>query len=958
MSISLVALTPANTVWNDPTTQYQPPTPLSAGITTSAGSLLVCYCGLDVSTNATSAPVPTLSVTDSAGNFWQPVTLSPTSQPGARAMVWVCYNALPVTWVSVTPTTYCTADMAIVAEFTGLPANYLPTVDFVATPVTTAGTTVAVTGTASQSDYVFGLCAVSDAGVVVTPPSGGTWAVVKDQSTGTSFANQLQLNAVWNSNVPAGSITATWTLGSAHPAAAVLIGLSQTGTAPALPNPNFPATRVELAFGSTPSDPTNTVGVYTPGTFSPGNPLVNGWTDVTTRCIGKQDSAVIDGTRGRTYELSTPEAGTCTIGLRNDDGAFNPANTTGPYGANVKLGTPVRVTALWAGRYYPLFVGYVSKWPQDWPDMPQYGLAAMQCVDIVSIAATLNLPSAVQGEILADAPYTCLPFNEQYTSATQAPGGQVGTVRTVSECDGLQAVNTSRTNQKTGVYQDGQQSTGANAGTLTGTFTPAPVATGQTLSLLGTSESGMGCTSISGGPQGLLRGPGVTYIDNAGPTLAGNGLTYEFFVNVPIWTANAYSLNRINLFTIPSLPTPRNTTGTGNRPIETVYINNAAGTFTMNWIPGPTNIGVTPGNTMHIVGLLTSSGTTIYMNGNLIGGGTFSSTGITDQPLAYLFGPVRGPSSLGNNTPGTPEAGNYAMQYGTIYPYQLPIARILAHYQAGLGGFQNDAPVQRFARYCAWSGVNLNPAAWPVGTTYQTTLGAAYSTANSAMSDAMNELCLSDGGMWYGNCAGSLMFASKRALYNRTPSIVFGDLNNNSEVPYEPTFGLDYDNAYLSNVTQATQVSGPNTLVAPIEKDTTSVAQYFQRGTLQQSVSSTSPQDAYDRAYWSLNKFRQPSIRLRALTVSAAKKPTLAGGTNDVIAKCLGTDIGAIATVNRRPIGGVSYSLPVIIQKVDFKIGPGVFDFSYVGTPYTPEGSVLVADAAGFDVLGNNVLAW
>jgi hypothetical protein len=65
-----------------------------------------------------------------------------------------------------------------------------------------------------------------------------------------------------------------------------------------------------------------------------------------------------------------------------------------------------------------------------------------------------NLPSAVQGEIYADNPYFCFPFNEQYTSSTNTV---IGTVRTASECSGLLAVNTAPGNQQIATYIDGNQ---------------------------------------------------------------------------------------------------------------------------------------------------------------------------------------------------------------------------------------------------------------------------------------------------------------------------------------------------------------------------------------------------------------------------------------------------------------------------------------------------------------------
>ena len=83
----------------------------------------------------------------------------------------------------------------------------------------------------------------------------------------------------------------------------------------------------------------------------------------------------------------------------------------------VRLLTPVRVTAWWNGRRYPIWFGYVERYPQAWPDMPQWGFCQITATDAVAVASVANMYSAVQGDILADQPYAYLPMNEQYTSA-------------------------------------------------------------------------------------------------------------------------------------------------------------------------------------------------------------------------------------------------------------------------------------------------------------------------------------------------------------------------------------------------------------------------------------------------------------------------------------------------------------------------------------------------------------
>ena len=52
----------------------------------------------------------------------------------------------------------------------------------------------------------------------------------------------------------------------------------------------------------------------------------------------------------------------------------------------VRLLTPTRVTAWWQGRRYPIWFGYIERYPQAWPDLPQWGFSQITATDVVSVA--------------------------------------------------------------------------------------------------------------------------------------------------------------------------------------------------------------------------------------------------------------------------------------------------------------------------------------------------------------------------------------------------------------------------------------------------------------------------------------------------------------------------------------------------------------------------------------------
>lgn len=921
--------------------------PLVESISTSNSNMLAVWVG-SVLSNATTAELPAFSVSDSASNMWYPVALTSASNPAARGMWWVCPNALPVSWVSVAPTGYFSNVVGVVCEFSGLPSNYYPVIDTPGTAYTLSGTSLGATMTCAQADFTFSLfVAQTGAAGTVTPPAGMTSVTGSPWEQGSTI-NQVTVAAAYGT-ASAGSLTTTWSMtGSATQISVAVMGLSQASNLPTQVSANLPTTIVEVAFGSTPASITNPV-------------MYNGWTDVTARSIGSAGSPVISGMRGRSYELSEPEAGVCTVGLNNWDGAFNPANTASPYYPNVVLNTPVRISCFWNGRRYGLFYGYVSKWPQEWPDLPQFGLSRMQCVDAVSVASAVTMPSALQGEILVDNPYACFPFDEQYSTTQQAPGSEqtfaIGGIQVPIDANGLNAANSSRTNQRPGTYMNGNP-----VGT-----TANPVSTGLTLGLLGDSGTGMGCTSYSSGPSNVFRGPGVLYTDpNAPHVTATSQVSVEFVFTVPTWTPDTVG----GMFLFNAVPYPESTNGnygafSTNQSIQVYITYNVAianayaltvqcgqlgtGALTPLNSGSPVNITSLMGQPIHLVVRVAAGSCDFWVNGGNSGSASAFVSGSPQQlPIsAWSFGQAHVPFQVQTDN------WNYAMQYGTIYNYGLTPARIYNHYQAAISGFTGDLPNQRFGRLLAWTGINLQPGAWPQSSAYQVSLGAAYDVGGSSLSSSLNTVSTTDGGLWYANAVGNLMYACRRSLFDMPSSVTFGDSNTSgAEVPYLGNLGIDYDNAYLTNVVSTQQVNGPQTLSTAVANNQASEVQYFQRGPQQDTVESASVEDAYDRTNWLLNKYDQPSMRVRTMTVDAASNPS-------VFSKLLPIDIGSTATVNRRPMGATgTYSLPVSIQQIGFDIGPSVFQFKYTGTPYTKDNEVLVADLSGYNTLGSSVLAW
>jgi hypothetical protein len=1204
--------------------------PQTLPFTNTQGNLLVAFVFWESSSAPAMVPdiLPAATICDSVGNWWRLVADTGGNSSSIRTAIWVCDNALsiPATgWFSVAVPGYVLELACCVAEFSGIPAGYEPVIDFSVPFASNSSTEISLSAIISQADYCF-LAGVSFS-QTLTPP-GSPWLPI------TSSRSVIMYASYADSPFVSGNIA----IAAADACAGAVIGISQASYPPANGNVNFPVVRLEVAFGATPGDPTQAI-------------LDNEWTDITERAIAAGEAVDISVTRGRQYELATPESGEITASLNNLDGAFDPAWPGSPYYSNslnanmsfqlgiapwqpsnaavsltetynfasgvnavasqsmqvtpaggtgpmiagdlvpinsnnvysasawllcpsgweaggsvsinwyaaggayietatgvsialpasantwtqvtitavvppsdavfaqmvvelagsptsttvyyvaeaaivtgsnivktglVRLQTPVRISAYWQGRRYPVGYGYVERWPQSWPQLPQWGFSPMIATDVVGVVNSVNLPSAVRGEILADQPYLCFPFDEQYQTTSNTINGVSATA---SDASGLIATNVSRVNQQTANYISGDQI----------------IETGQTMSFEGDSGTGMGVTGYTDLVVTGFRGSGAVYGPDSSLPVIGQsaGLTADFWVTVPSVANNSGSVSVIPFIQLYGKPYVNSISPANLAPgwiasagIYLTESGTAIGTA-VSFIQCSKQTTISVGSVFpydslcHVLLSIPPSSTEMisYLNGTY---STVVPSSLAGPVTALTFG--QADYSYGSAW----SHWNYAFAYGSVYPYALSTSRITSHYNAGANGFAGDSITERFGRYLAWSQLNVNPAG-PGGISgppdaFQ--LSSAYSTSGSSLASALNTDTQSAGATWYGNASGNLVILPRGAVYRQPATIVFGDdaavilnanpdfqqngigwvtvngefsvtnsppagspyvtaaffsptaannalleetgavtvaagddyvingwfwtdsesvstglywvndagviissttfttvvqfetwsyvsaaatapadataaypfaglpsddgilyaehvivVNANTEVPYDRSLQLDYDNTYLQNVTQATLTQGANTLISPTEKDVTSIGTYLTRGPQSFTVNGASAQDAYDVAYWYLSKYKQPQLRIAQVTVDVANDPL-------IFEQVLQTDIATVGILNRRPIGGPPYSLPVICQHVEISIGPGLWKVAYQLSPYTQEDQVLVSDTTGQNVLGSSTLAW
>lgn len=925
----------------------------SIEMTTTAGNTLVLLAGWDLSTTPVTAPVPSVNVFDSAGNYWVPAADSGPGVAGTRSAAWVCVNAQAVEWVGVSLTTFASSLAFTVLEVGTAPA--LLSFDTAAGNAQQSAAQLVINpGTATDDDFAFSVYTIG-AVSAAQPVLPGWQPLTSVASAGGSAATSSLGGGLPHTNIalpvvtgpvnpaqiypyfqaaPAGTALATtFSVGSQPlPCSGVTFAIRSDVSPPYQPDDQFPVLKVELGLGYTPGDPSQP-----PPT----------WTDITGRCMSKDGDQFIQIQMGRQYELGAPEAGTSTIACYNGDGALTPG---GPNAlAGLSLEAPLRVSAFWQGAWYALCYMFTERFPQEWPDLPQWGMSRMVATDAISVMAAVNMVSAMDAETLLDAPYVLLPAAEQYLSFSNGLNSFGGSgfsalgYYNVADAQGLIAQNVSRVNQTAGMYVDGQ-------GNVPGGTSPAIAETGMTTNLLGTSNTGFGTSSIgtSTAPANPLSGPGLVYTDpNMPDPLSPNGVTVSFWVIIPS-TVTSTALQP-TVFTAYGPPTSY----PAARGSLSVQVMNFTGSNTLKvtladgtTVSAPFNVSATP---QRITLCITSSSLTVYVNGAL-----GATTGLAASQTTTWNAVALGSPNYAYGSGGT-VAGNFTAFGLALHACQVPVQRIVSQYNTGISGQQNAPAITRLAQILSWAGIGIARGGRQTfnGASQDTLQGPAYNLSGTNAAAAAAQIALNENGMLAAQPTGEVEFIHRWALLNQAPVVTFGDNPDPAagEIPYEPAQSWGFDNSYLANIFQTAQQYGPNTLFTAVGASLASEQQYFPRAGQQQTIQTMSALDATDAVNWRLGKYAQPGLRVAALTVNAAANPQAA------FPAVLSLRQGQVATVIRRPIGAPVIQQNCVVQRITHQIGGKTWLYGLQLSPYDLESSILQLDTPGFDSVGGGALA-
>lgn len=903
--------------------------------TTGSSTALLAYISWSVAQlpSESTGFAPAVNVTDSAGNLWRQLGIS-TASTAVRGAIWMADNPRQTEWVSVALTGWANSTSYIIMEMDGVPSSMTAvSLDFVQTVThTVSGTGLILNNaTASTTDTVFGL--------VSTGGDGGAMAVA-DGWTGIATAGGLSSTdattyALWIATQDEGTVPEFYeTWANTVPSTGIIVGLKQSSAAPSQPNPNMPAIVVEAAFGATPGDFTQSVDY----TWS-----VEGitWTDISSRCFSKGDEQSITVKRGRQYELTQEETGEIDILIDNHDGALTFGNTASPYYPHVIPGVPIRITAWFNGTQYPVAFGYVERWPQEWPDMPQWGFSTLVAVDAYGPMASTNLPSAVQGDIRKDNPYCYFPTNEQYEFTSQS----LTPTAVPLDANGLTAINMAFGNERYGAYRDGYDQ---------------PVTVGQALNLLGDEDTSLGATTYTA-QENNDNGPGLFYFDPNIPGNYGNGsFSVEFWF---AWgNTSAYACTLFSAFATPTsffaaqtLPTNGGvlTVGINTNPNNTTtvqtgfFVNNVAidgGTFNQDTF-APQHFALTTG----------PGGTACYLNGVLQG--TAPELGVIGQVRAITLGPAQ--FSYDCSGMVVYDGYNYIAGHLAWYPYEMQALQIENHYASGIDGFVGTPAPGRFAQVLTWGllGLKRGGTAWYriYGSAEDTYMSEAYSYEGSSASDVMGQIVQTEGGRCFTQANGSVIYQYRWYVYNQSAQFTFGDDPSLGEIPFAQETSFAVDNQYIYNLVTATQNRGPDTEFYVWNTNSLSQEEYFMRSGLDIQSYAMMPFDVYDVTNWNSVKYSQPVQRAVSVEIDASK---IQASNSQAFPAVLSLELNDFVTVNRRPIGGATISVTGAIQEISHEIGATYWHTSYQVAPIFPESNALMTDQSPNNSPGTSYLSW
>lgn len=518
------------------------------------------------------------------------------------------------------------------------------------------------------------------------------------------------------------------------------------------------------------------------------------------------------------------------------------------------------------GTWYPIYAGFVERWPQSWELDQSYSVVQPTAVDAFALLAQRKLNDPLAEEINLLNPRFLYKLDDPSGSqqATDATGNY-----------GPASVNVSK-------------------------FGPGSLVFGTDHGSGYTGDSGTVATFANSDPGTNLPGP-ATYID-----LSTAGITG------PANPSGDWS--RIFAFRYTG-PTP-----TTSATLWSSLDKKKGGGSSLFWIIDPTQglfmIVSGPGGTRitYAAGVITDvvDGNwhfvlAAYSHANLTltlqvdgQGGTYTGLSAADEPTGLVSDAVGG---WIDPTVGNGSAFNYQgdMSFCAEFPTALSVTQSNTLYNAWKNSFSGDATDVRYGRILKYAGYTSRTS---IATGMTRSMGPAQLDGQDALS-ALQDVVDTEGGEHFVDASGKIVFRARSYRYNTVaPVYTFGGDTAGGEFPFEEV-DLDYDPTHLGNIAEVTQATTGQVFTA---QDTTSQNAYFPR-TLTRTVNSSNAFECQDAASYLVSRYKNPATRVSMLKLNPAAYPAL-------WPVCLSLELGMRIRIIRRPLGRPAITVDAFVEQI------------------------------------------
>lgn len=509
-------------------------------------------------------------------------------------------------------------------------------------------------------------------------------------------------------------------------------------------------------------------------------------------------------------------------------------------------------------RYFPIYTGYIERYPQKWQHAGYRGVRPLECVDALSCLSRTVIAQSYPATIKADSPALIVPYTEAGPPhlAVRPDGGPL----------------------MIGYSHPGTGGTVNYAGDqFLDTTTPV-------LSVVAQNAS----PPVSGDPLY------ITFVGTQGAVLSVDpqSFTLELWAKFSLGTA---------FFGVGALASGENPNGEALGPQFNMGWSTNAGRLVMNFSDpngGTAQFviasfpGYPDGKWHHMVLRFPGSSTmqavidTVASSTPSVG---FTPSGSIGMNTIWI---------TANTYFGDPTS-QIALSYLAAYPFALSTTQISNHYQRGIGYLGELSGARALRLLTQYWSSNV------VVATGVATMAPDYSYDGRQVLGVLEEISDTEQGLTWCDTAGAVHVDSRdtRTLAGQTAAFVFGENTAGGELPYTD-IEYDFDPTYVYSEADLTTYAG--TLYKTVNP--TSQTNYGQR-ILSATIQAATDFQVQQAGVFFVNRYDTPVLRIAKLTLDPAANPVLWTAV-------LSLEIGLRVTVKRRTSAGVTISADYFVEQI------------------------------------------